>query len=395
MLALGGILPLTLGLAYAADAPPTAATSAVTATTGGRHALAAAKPPAPRLDTAVVLDGLDIPWDVAVLPTGSWLVTERDRLRITLRAPDGSTRVLADHPSHFWASGETGMMSIVADPHVGSNDRFYTCSGYVAAGTPEVRVYAWKLNAARTEAHRLKALLTGIEIEGGRHGGCRLRFDPAGSMFVGTGDAAVGTNPQDLTSLNGKILRLNRFTGAPWPTNPWPHAASTNKRYVYNYGHRNVQGLAYRPGDAMWTVEHGTDRDDEVNRAVRGGNYGWNPVPGYDESTPMTDYSLPGKQLGAKWRSGYPTIATSGAVWVRGKQWGAYQGTLAVCALAGEKLLFMKFGADSKLRWVRTPPAMDGVYGRLRTVVQDGDGALLVTTGNGSGSDVIVKVTPR
>ena len=46
--------------------------------------------------------------------------------------------------------------------------------------------------------------------------------------------------------------------------------------------------------------------------------------------TPMTDYSLPGVQIGAKWRSGYPTIATSGATWVRGKRWGAYRGTLAV-----------------------------------------------------------------
>ena len=48
--------------------------------------------------------------------------------------------------------------------------------------------------------------------------GCVVTSD--GSLLVGTGDAAQGTNPQDLDSLGGKTLRLDRFTGAPWPANP-------------------------------------------------------------------------------------------------------------------------------------------------------------------------------
>jgi hypothetical protein len=67
----------------------------------------------------------------------------------------------------------------------------------------------------------------------------------------------------------------------------------------------------------MRSVEHGTYRDDEVNRLVAGGNHGWNPVPGYDETKPMTDFSLPGRPLGARWSSGQPTVATSGATWLR------------------------------------------------------------------------------
>jgi aldose sugar dehydrogenase len=357
-----------------------------------------AAPSTPALNTHVVMADLDVPWDIAILPDGSWLVTERDRLRITLREPDGTRRVVADDPAGFWASGETGLMSIVADPKFSDNRRFYTCGGFSGDGHPSVRVYAWRLNPAGTDAHRVGLLLGGIQITSGRHGGCRLRFDPDGRLYVGTGDSAVGTNPQDLHSLNGKILRLNRFTGKPSEGNPWINAKNRKKRYIWNYGHRNVQGLAWRPGDVMWTVEHGTYRDDEVNRAVKGGNYGWNPVPGYDESTPMTDYSLPGVQIGAKWRSGSPTIATSGATWVRGKQWGAYRGTLAVCALAGSRLLFMKFAADNHLVWVKTPKVMNGDFGRLRTVVQAPSGALLVTTSNGGGGagvDRIVRVAPR
>lgn len=368
--------------------------SGASGTDAATRQLAATPARLPALHVKVVMRHLDIPWDIAVLPSGSWLVTERDRLRITLRHPDGSRVVLADRPAGFWASGETGLMSIAADPNIAANDRFYTCNGFVAGGTPQIRVVVWKLNAARTAAHRVRPLLTGIQITSGRHGGCRIRFDPSGAMWVGTGDSAVGTNPQDLHSLNGKVLRLNRFTGKPWPTNPWPNAANLHRRYIYNYGHRNVQGLAWRPGDTMWNIEHGTDRDDEVNRDVKGGNYGWNPVPGYNESTPMTDYSLPGRQIGARWRSGFPTIATSGAVWVRGAQWGQYRGTLAVCALAGQQMLFMRFDSGSRLQWVKVPSALNGTYGRLRSIVQTPSGALLATSANGGGTDLIVRITP-
>ena len=137
------------------------------------------------------------------------------------------------------------------------------------------------------------------------------------ALLIGTGDAAVGTNPRNLDSLGGKVLRVHRDTGAPMPDNPYA-GATTARRFVLTYGHRNVQGLAQRADGSLWSVEHGSDRDDEVNRLVPGGDYGWNPVPGYNESVPMTDQSLPGVQQEAAWSSGVPTIATSGAAWVRG-----------------------------------------------------------------------------
>ena len=379
---------MVLAATSAADASPPRAESARPATT-------AASAAAPGLDTSVVMSGLDIPWDIAVLPSGAWLVTERERLRISIRRTDGSTQVLANTPTGFFAAGETGLMSIVADPDVASNSRFYTCAGYRAGGTQDIRVHAWRLNAARTDASIVDTLLSGIQVTTGRHGGCRLRFDRSGRLYVGTGDSAVGTNPQNLRSLNGKVLRLDRFSGRPSSDNPFAGSPYPNKRYILTYGHRNVQGLALRWQGAMWSVEHGTYRDDEVNRLEPGGNYGWNPVPGYNESKPMTDFSLPGRQLGARWSSGDPTIATSGAVWVRGSEWGAYRGTLAVCALGGERLVFMQFDGNGSLVSVRSPAALRGTFGRLRSVVQTADNDLLVTTANGNGTDKIIRVSPR
>jgi glucose/arabinose dehydrogenase len=118
--------------------------------------------------------------------------------------------------------------------------------------------------------------------------------------------------------------------------NPYA-AAPSARRLVWTYGHRNVQGLAQRADGTLWSVEHGSFRDDEVNLLVPGGDYGWNPVPGYDESVPMTDQSLPGEQQEAVWTSGEPTVATSGAAWVRGTQWGRLEGTLAVAAHKGSE----------------------------------------------------------
>ena len=63
-------------------------------------------------------------------------------------------------------------------------------------------------------------MVTGLPISNGRHGGCRLRFATDGTLHIGTGDAAVGTNAQSLTSLGGKTLRV-RADGTVPPDNPF------------------------------------------------------------------------------------------------------------------------------------------------------------------------------
>jgi glucose/arabinose dehydrogenase len=347
---------------------------------------------APRLKVTRVVRGLDIPWDVQQIP-GGLLVTERDRARL-LVIHQGQARVL-DYPSgNVWVSGETGLMSLEVDPDFASNRRIYTCQGGFTGSGHDVRVIAWRLDAELTRVTDPQVLLPGLPASSGRHGGCRLLVDRRnGSLHVGTGDAAIGTNPRDLTSLGGKTLRLNRMTGAPWPSNPYVGAASLRQRYVLTYGHRNVQGLAQRGDGSIWSVEHGPSRDDEVNLLEAGGDYGWHPVPGYNETVPMTDQSLPGRQIGARWRSGTPTIATSGAAWVSGAQWGRYDGTLAVAALAGNRLVFIKFDKAGHLRWTKAPAALRR-YGRLRSVTSARNGDLLVTTANG-GTDAVLRVRPR
>jgi aldose sugar dehydrogenase len=351
---------------------------------------------APALRVTTVLRGLDIPWDTAFLPGGAMLVTERDRERILLRGPRGRVRVLAATPPGVWHSGETGMMSLAVDPRFRANRRFYTCHGAtLSGGRHRVRVVAWRLNPRGTRARRTEALVRGIPATTGRHGGCRLEIDPRGRLWVGTGDGVIGTNPQRLRSLGGKVLRVNRFTGGPVPGNPYPRARSRAQRKVFTHGHRNVQGLAWRRGDTMWSVEHGTSRDDEVNRLVRGGDYGWDPGPGYVEQSPMTDHRLPGRQRNARWSSGFPAIAPSGAAWLSHPRWGPWQGRLALAALAGEHLRVLRFSARNRLVSQRVPPRLNGDFGRLRSVTIGPRGAVYLTTANGGGIDRVLRVVPR
>jgi glucose/arabinose dehydrogenase len=343
-----------------------------------------------RVTTAV--GSLEIPWDVKPLPGGRLLITERDRARVLLWR-NGHKRVLGFPSTKVWVSGEAGLMSLAVDPKFGSNRRVYTCQAWnLASGSHDVRVIAWRLDAGYRRLVFKKVLVDGLPAVSGRHSGCRLLILKNGALMVGTGDAAVGTNPQDLNSLGGKTLRLNRMTGAPWPSNPFVHAANHDRRYVFTYGHRNVQGLAQRTDGSVWSVEHGPDVDDEVNLLQAGGNYGWNPVPGYNETVPMTDQSLPGPQVDARWSSGDPTLATSGATWVRGSQWGDLNGTLAVACLKASRLLFMKFDAAGQLLWVRQPSALQQ-FGRLRSVTNAPNGDLLVTTSNGA-DDQVLRVHP-
>jgi aldose sugar dehydrogenase len=348
----------------------------------------------PRLRVRTVVDDLDNPWDVKRLPGGTLLVTERDRARLSAYA--GGQRTTVDFPSErVWVSGETGLMSLEVDPDFADNRTFYTCSGWVkAGGGHDVRVVAWELSEDATSASLLRTVVSGFPTTSGRHGGCRLLIARNGALHVGTGDAAVGTNPRNLKSLGGKTLRIDPGTRKPWPGNPFENAQSKRKRLVFTYGHRNVQGLAQRRDGSVWSVEHGSYRDDEANRLRKGGDYGWHPVPGYDESVPMTDQSLPGRQVPARWRSGEPTLATSGAAFVRGKEWGRLAGTLAVAALKANRVVFMKFDSRGRLQWTRSPERLRQL-GRLRSVTVTPGHALLLTTDGDSGGDRVLRVSPR
>ena len=340
---------------------------------------------APLLTTSTVIGGLDIPWDIGFTPDGTLLFTERNNGRISA-VVGGQRRVLATVADHY-ANSESGVMGMAVDPNFNESRRIFVCQSFRSGSTPvDVRVHIWLVNADLTSATRSSAIVTGMPVGGGRHNGCRPRFGPDGMLWIGTGDAAVGTNAQDLNSLGGKVLRVVPTSGAAVPGNPFGTR-------VYEFGHRNVQGLAWRPGTSqMFSVEHGPTRDDEINLLRSGANSGWDPVPGYNESVPMTDTAKFPNASRAVWSSGSPTIAASGATFLSGPQWKTYSGALAVACLNGKQVRL--FHLDAAGAVTAQEIIIGSQFGRLRTPVQGPDGRLYITTSNGGNADQIVVVTP-
>jgi glucose/arabinose dehydrogenase len=342
---------------------------------------------APTYTFTTVVSNLSIPWDLTWV--GDVMLFDQRAGGVWSKRGSAAPRRLQIALPAPYVNSEGGLLGMVADPKASTNKLFYTCQ--TSASAHDVRVLRWRLTSA-TKAVRVGApLVTGIPLTSGRHTGCRLRFSAKGMLYIGTGDAAAGTNPQRLSSLGGKVLRVHPDGRIP-TTNPF-YARGGKARYVWNYGHRNIQGLALRPGTTqIYTAEHGTDRDDEINRVRKGANYGWDPVPGYNEARPMTDRKKFPKALPAIWSSGNPTVATSGITFLSGSAWGSWNGALAVAQLKGTGIRLVFLDAAGKVTGTRVVPGTTR-YGRIRTVQRGPGGVLYFTTSNGSG-DKIVKVTP-
>lgn len=357
----------------------------------------------PQLKVETVAGGLSHGWDVGFLPDGKVLVSQRPaRIALLSSSEPGATVTdLKADLSDVLVQGEGGLMGLVVHPDFAQTRQFTTCQTHTENGQPsDIRLVTWRLADDNRIATREKELLTGLPLNpSGRHSGCRPTLARDGALLVGTGDTARGTFPQDRTNLGGKVLRLDLETGEPMADNPFIGSANRNERYVYTYGHRNIQGVALRPdSDQVFTAEHGPSENDEVNLIEAGRNYGWDPsqggtVDGYDESVDMTDLQRFPDAVSAKWQTGAMTEAVCAATFLEGEQWGALNGTLVITALKGKKVVLLSLTEQGDVTTVAVPKEFTDTFGRLRAARTGPDGALYLTTSNGT-DDKLLRVTP-
>ena len=335
------------------------------------------------LKVSTLIAGLDKPWDIAWLPNGTVLVTERPgRLNVYVDGVDAQPFTVT--PDDVVANGEGGMLGLEVDPNFATNGYVYVCMASNVAGATDVRLvrYALETPNGNSVVNRTD-IVQGMPYSSGRHSGCRPRFGPDGYLWVGTGDAALGTTPQDDDSLGGKVLRIDR-NGAAAPGNAGGYR-------WFSKGHRNTQGVAFRSADDLGvSAEHGPSIDDEVNLLVAG-NFGWDPVPGYNESVPMTDLVKFPNAVEAIWSTGSPTLALSGATFIEGNTWGDWNGVLAVATLKATHLHIYVVSSEGEVT-DHFPVIED--RGRLRSPRQGPDGLLYVTDDGGGAGGEVLQVTP-
>lgn len=322
-----------------------------TARPGGATGPVAGSTPSGRPDLAAPQEiawGLDAPWGLAFLPDGDALVAERDSGRVLrIRAGGGTPREVYRVPG-VEAGGEGGLLGLAVSPQYAADGLVYA---YLTAAQDN-RIVRFRLDGAAPDV-----VVDGI-AKARIHNGGRIGFGPDGMLYAGTGDAGVTSRSQDPASLNGKILRLTP-AGEPAPGNP---AAGSP---VYSLGHRNVQGLAWDAEGRLFATEFGQNELDEVNLIEAGRNYGWPHVEGVGAPGRYTNPLL-------TWRV---RDASPSGVAITG-------GTAYVAALRGERLWTVPLNGAT----AGTPvAALQGRYGRLRTVQVAPDGALWVVTSNTDG----------
>ena len=185
----------------------------------------------PRLTVTTVASGLTIPWDVTWVGD-VMLFNERGGRVLSKRA--GSAARWSAPADRSVRLGRRRADGHGRRPRCCNNHRFYVCYASRGSGIQrDVRVVRWRLTSDTTAVldGANAVVVSGLPIiSSGRHSGCRLRFRPDGRLFVGTGDAATGSNPQDLQSLGGKVLRLNSDGSIP-TDNPFHHRMTTPGTY--------------------------------------------------------------------------------------------------------------------------------------------------------------------
>jgi glucose/arabinose dehydrogenase len=325
----------------------------------------------PDLKIEILARGLDTPWALDFAPDGRIFITERPG---RIRTLEGG-RLLPEPWMTFEvaAVGEAGLMGLAIDPQFAQNRFVYVAYTYRAAnGRLQNRLVRLREDSKTGKGTLDKTLIDNV-AGSNNHDGGRVKFGPDGKVYWTTGDAQTTRFAQNLSSPNGKILRLNADGSIP-ADNPFPNS------YVYSYGHRNSQGLAWQPKTGrLYATEHGPSGfqgccRDELNYIQPGKNHGWPEIRGDETREGMVSPVL---NAGTS-----ETWAPTGATFVIRGPWA---GSLLFTGLRGQTLYRVVLDANDPRKVEKFERYLYRQFGRLRDVVEGPDGNLYLLTSNRDG----------
>lgn len=347
---------------------------------------------APAVDSGVdlqveeVAGGLVHPWGIAPLPEGGYLVTERPG-RLRHISPDGTLSEPIGGVPEVLAQRQGGLLDVTVSPDFASDRTIYlTYAKPLGDGMSATAAARARLSEDMTRLEDVRDIFVQEPPSSvAAHYGSRIVID-GDIAWITTGEHFTEANrqlSQELDNTYGKVVRIHTDGSIP-QDNPFvnhPDAIDS----IWTLGNRNIQAADLRgPGD-LWVVEHGPQGGDELNHPQAGGNYGW-PVVSYGENyngTPIGSGEADHAARGFVPPTYYwdPVIAPSGMVFYDGGLF-PFEGDLLIGSLRPGALVRLEMEGDV----VTGEERLLTDRGRIRDVVQDTDGSLLVLVDDDDGS---------
>lgn len=250
---------------------------------------------------SAIARNLSAPLNILYGPDNTLWITERVGKDIVRIDPTNGIKLSTmPIPNANQSKGQDGVLGMAFDPDFNNTHHIYVAYTYEedsAEGIPELKtnITRFTYDAATNNISEPLDLISGLSGSGDHNSG-RMTFGPDGKLYYTIGDqgknqlalfcsnnlaqhlpTAQEVAAKNWTTYEGKVLRMNPDGSIP-EDNP---AINGVQSHVYTYGHRNAQGIAVGPTGDIYVAEHGDNSDDELNRLVAGGNYGWPYVSGY------------------------------------------------------------------------------------------------------------------
>ncbi len=318
-----------------------------------------------------IAGGLKVPWGVDFLPGGEFLVTLRGGK--LLHFDSGRRKTTVKGVPRVFARGQGGLLDVaVARDFETTREIFLTFSKSDDRGRAGTALAIAKLSkdSARLESFRIVFEMS-PPGEGSRHFGSRIAESKSGEIFVTLGERGDRAEAQHLASHHGAVIRLDRNGTVPGD-NPF-RSRKRSKPEIWSYGHRNPQGAAFDADGGLWVVEHGARGGDEINRILRGRNYGW-PVISYGRHYSGDRIGVGTSRAGMEQPDFYwdPSIAPGGMAIYSGRLWPEWTGHFLVGSLKFDLISRLDpVGGLSEAERLKFPETR-----RVRDVAEAPDGSI-------------------
>ncbi len=330
------------------------------------------------VEVATIASGLEHPWSVALMPDGSFLVTERPGRLRRVGADGRLSAPLKGVPAVF-AQGQGGLLDVVLAPDFAGSQRIYLSyaepgkDGSAGSAVAMATLGKDSLDGLKVIYRQEPKLVSDV------HFGSRIVFDDAGHVFISQGERGERPLAQQLDVLQGKLVRLNLDGSIP-DDNPFVGRKDARPE-IWSYGHRNMQGMAIDPRTGkVWQSEHGPRGGDEINIPQPGRNYGW---PVITHGINYSGFPIPeakGKEAPGMEQPHHvwaKSPALSGMAFLVGQPRSKWNDSLFLGALSDGSVIRLSLDGDRVTGEERLLKEL-GV--RIRDVRVGGDGSVYVLT---------------